>query len=550
MAGWFWDFVMNRSGASAGAPGLVFPQGGQGPQQQMTIAKAMNESLNSFSERFRSRNVDTYDPNVTTETAYTDEHYGAAGLTVEQVRAISYLRPISMFMSLFATQFARHGKRATSRNDIGAVVGLKDPNKSMSKAAQKVADEIWTMLDRGVSMRRKMHMLGRDSAALDLGVGEITWSKGRNGRGGNRPYGWMAYDAASYRLATLSGEEAASGRAPLYRPVLQYEHAIPVNAFAPEEILWVVRRPRTDRHVQGWGFPEIVEAAETMATLIKAHAFNDNFFENGTHAKYFLKFKMSMTPEQWESFKRQFQEQLKGLDNAHKIGTILLSPGVQGISQAEDVVKETLSESPKDMEFRWGFGFYYRELAAICGVDLDEVGMGDPADTGRSTLQERDTGAKVLMSRERRLEPALDAFADELNIKLIDPFDEDFCIRFQGLSTISPKEQAELDKTELESFMTWNEVRARRDLPKVKAKWADECPFNAVAFQLYKDQLDREQAEKQRAQQAQTQAEQGAPGDGEGGDDGAPGASADGGDLPDLGDAGFDFGFGGEEAAA
>ncbi len=492
---WFIDFVTGRSPA-VGVPALV------GPTFAGVVSKASNDSLSAFAERFRSRNVDTYDPNVTTGDGYADEHLGADGLTVEQVRAISKLRPISMFMSLGATQIGRHGRLRKSRNDIGYEIGLREPKRAMSRAAQRVAKEISDMLERGVPMHRKMQLLGSDSMPLDLAVGEITFARGKNSRGTNKPYGWMAYDAASYRLGRLNAEQVQAGRAPFHRPIVQYEHGLPVNVFAPEEVLWIVRRPRTERHMQGWGFPEICEAAETMATLVKAHRFNDNFFENGTHAKFFLKFKMSMTPEQWESFKRQFQEQLKGLDNAHKIGTILLSQGQQGISQPEDVEKLPLSESPKDMEFRWGFGFYYRELAAIVGVDLEEVGMGDPADTGRATMQERDTGQRILMARERRLEPALNAFADEMNVKLIQPYDEDFCINFLGMGMLSAKDQAELDKIELESTMPLNEVRARQDKPRIDQPWADECPLNPVAQQLYIDQKNREDAEKQQRQQA------------------------------------------------
>ncbi len=530
---WFTDFVLGRSDA----PSMPVTAG---PNFAGVVSKATSGSLRDFAERFRSRNVDTYDPNVTTGDSYTDEHLGAEGLTVEQVRAISKLRPVSMFMSLGATQIGRHGRLRKSRTDVGYEIMLRDPKKTGSRAAQRMAKEISDMLERGVPMHRKMQMLASDSMPLDLAVGEITFAKGKNSRGGNKPYGWMAYDAATYRLAQLKAEQAQSGRAPFHRPVIQYEHGLPVNVFAPEEVLWIIRRPRTEQSVQGWGFPEIVEAAETMATLVKAHRFNDNFFENGTHAKFFLKFKMAMTPEQWESFKRQFQEQLKGLDNAHKIGTILLGQGQQGVSQPEDVEKLSLSESPKDMEFRWGFGFYYRELAAILGVDLEELGMGDPADTGRATLQERDTGQRILMARERRLEPALKAFEDEMDVKLVQPYDEDFCIRFLGMGILSAKEQAELDKSEVESSRTWNEIRARQDLPQSKQPWADECPLNPVAAQLYKDQKDREMAEKQQAQQLAQGAQP------------QPGVSVDeqeeAGGQPEP-DGGDDFGFGESEAA-
>lgn len=526
---WFGDFITGGRAST----GLVPSTSGQ-------ISKTTGDSLASFADMFRARNIDTQDPNVTTADGFTDEHLGAEGLTVEQVRAISQMRPISMFMSLGATQIGRHGRQRQSRNEVGYEFGLRDPKAALSKGGQALVREMVAAFERGVPAHRKMQMMGRDSMTLDLGFGQVAFARGKNPKGTNKPLGWMAYDAATVRLAQLKDEQIQAGQAPFHRPVIQYEHGLPVNVFSPEEVLWVVRRPRTDQRVQGWGFPEIVEAAETMATLVKAHRFNDNFFENGTHAKYFLKFKMSMTPEQWESFRRQFQEQLKGLDNAHKIGTILLGQGQRGVTDPEDVEKLSLSESPKDMEFRWGFGFYYRELAAILGVDLEELGMGDPADTGRATMSESDNGPKILMARERRIEPAMMAFADEFNTKFVHQFDEDFCIRFLGMGMMSAKEQAELDKLELESSMTENEIRRRRDLPVLKSKWADECPLHPVAVQLYKDELDRAMAEKQakeqKAQEAAQQAQGGASDEGEGDE---PADDAEGED---------DFGFDAEAA--
>jgi hypothetical protein len=511
---WFADFVR-------GAEPAPLRSG-----SQVSLAKASKDvaEISSFADRFRSRSINSTDPAAVSGDAYLHHHPGTSGLTMEQCRIIGKLRPFSMFMTLGATQLAMHGRRRRSRNDMGYELGLRSPGKSMSKAAQRVADDIATALERGVSMRRKLFMLGGDMYPLDQGVGEITFGKG------GKPWGWMPFDATTYRLAQPSAKELASGRVSLTRPVIQYEEGVPRQVFSPEEILWIVRNPRTDQAVLGYGFPEIERAAQTMAAIIKANRFNENFFDNGTHARYFLKFRMAMSDEEWASFKRQFQEEMKGLDNSHKIGTLLLGLGQAGGTQPEDVEKLSLSESPKDMEFRWAYGFYYRELAAELGVDLDEVGMGDPADTGRPSLQEAGRGQQILMARERRISLAIGALEDEFNPKFVQAYDPDFCIRFHGMQLLSPKEQAELDKMELESTHTWNEVRARNDLPKQKARWADECPLSPIAAQLWMADRAREDQEKAQAQQGQQQ--RGAA---------APSAQPGGGDADEPDDFGFDM---------
>lgn len=495
--GWIGDFMAGTVPIQT----TPTPPGGSDPWSASVAGLTTRQVLGDLAESFRSRSVDVWDPRVVAGEQYTNEHLGAYGLTVDDCRRIARTRPIAVFMSLLATQLARHGYRRRGPNDVGYEVDLRDPRAARSKASEKVAKEIADALERGVPMFRKMQMMGRDSAEIDLAIGEITFAKAKNTSGGNKPLAFMAYDATTYRPARLKDEQIQSGRSPFYRPLIQYQHGLPVNVFEPHEVLWIVRRHRTDQIVQGWGYPEIVEAAETMATIIKANRFNDNFFENGTHAKYFLKFKMSMTDTEWDSFKRQFQEQLKGLDNAHKIGTILLHPGQQGVAQAEDVEKVPLSESPKDMEFRWGYGFYLRELAAICGVDLGEVGQEDPADTGKSTMQEADRGDRILMARERRLEPALRAFSDELNVKFVQQFDEDFEIRFLGMGMKSAKELAEVNEVDLRTATTFNEIRRRQGDKPLPFKWAN-VPGNAQAVQLYMGELAAEEAKAQQAAQA------------------------------------------------
>ncbi|HRE87598.1 MAG TPA: phage portal protein [Myxococcota bacterium] len=499
---------------------FLFARGATAIVTEAPLVKAKGDDLSSFMGRFRARTLNATDPNAVSGDAYLYHHPGTSGITMEQLRTIGKMRPISLFMTLGSSQLAMHGRRRRSRNDIGYELGQRESKKSMSKVAQRRADEIATALERGVSMRRKLFMLGGDMYPLDQGVGQITFGKG------GKPWGWMPFDATTFRIAQPTSEDLASGNLSAARPFIQYENGVPKEVFDPEEILWVIRNPRTDQSVLGYGFPEIERAAQTMAAIIKANRFNENFFENGTHARYLLKFRMSMSDEEWESFKRQFQEEVKGLDNAHKILALLMAPGMPGQGSGEDVEKESLSESPKDMEFRWAYGFYYRELAAEMGVDLDEVGMGDPADTGRPALQEAGRGQQILMARERRMSLALGALEDEFNAKFVQPYDPDFEIRFHGMEILTPKEQAELDKLELESTHTWNEVRQRANLPKRKAQWADECPLHPVAAQLWT-------AEQQRKAQEEAQAKAQAQGVSNTGDEG------DDADRDDDGDGDF-----------
>ncbi len=65
------------------------------------------------------------------------------------------------------------------------------------------------------------------------------------------------------------------------------------------------------------------------------------------------------------------------------------------------IEKIDFASSMKDMEFRLLLAYYYRRLAMAFQTDLEELGMSDPADTGKSTLSEADSSWKIAMSREK-----------------------------------------------------------------------------------------------------------------------------------------------------
>ena len=98
-------------------------------------------------------------------------------------------------------------------------------------------------------------------------------------------------------------------------------------------------------------------------------------------------------------------------------------------------------------------------------------------------------------------------------------------LEFTGYERDDPKVVLDIAKGELDAYKTLNEVREEKGLPRLEAKWADECPANPQFVQLY-------------------QAAQGGGGMGSGLVDDEE-EEEDGGELED--DEGEDGGFGDEE---
>ena len=460
---------------------------------------APDATMMALSEQARAWNLNAFDPST---SLYGQE---PTGLTSEESRTIARMSLIAGLINTRVRKWKACGHRQTGRGMVGYVVGTRNPRQRNTKATQQKIEEIIDVLECGTPFAIKMEQWGRDSHEIDRGIGQVLFSKK------GIPEAVTAEDGARFRWAMPTQRDLNRGRIDFNtRPVVQWVSGRPTEAFARQQILWIQRNNRTDIDVQGYGYSEMEMACSVIDSLWKADNFNTRFFENGVHAPFILKFKAQMSPETWESLQRQITDRLKGVRNAHKFAAILLRNGQAGITQPEDVDVVNLgATSPKDMEFRWAYSFYYRVLAAIMGIDLEEAGLSDPADTGRSTLQEANTEWKLLQSHASGLMPGLQSVQMELNQRVIWPIDPDFSIRFEGLSSMSPREQADYDEQRGRFLSPFNELRTNMDMEPIHwtfEKPEDECPigYTQLYTMMYQAKLQREQQEhEQKMQESQ-----------------------------------------------
>ena len=460
-------------------------------------ARPDQQMMTGLADQAKAWNINAFDPST---ALYGQE---PTALTSEECRAIARMDKIAALINVRIRKWKACGHQQQDRGTVGYVVGTRDPKQHNTKATQKKIAEIQRVLERGEPFAVKMEKWGRDSHEIDRAIGQVLFDETPRSPNYGKPIAFTAEDGAKFRWAMPTDAERNQGRLDLARrPVVQWVYGRPVEAFAREQILWIQRNNRTDIEIQGYGYSEIEMAAGVIDSLWKADEFNTRFFENGVHAAFILKVRAQMSPEMWESLQRQISEKLKGVRNAHKFAAILLRSGQAGISPPEDIDKVDLAGSPKDMEFRWAYSFYYRVIAAIMGIDLEEAGLSDPADTGRATLQEANTEWKLLQSHASGLMPGLSAVRMEVNERVIWPIDPDFAIRFEGLSSMTPFERAELDAKMGQFLMPYNELRRTMDMNPVKWTYEhpeDECPIGYA--QLYLQFMQMQQAKAMQEQQ-------------------------------------------------
>lgn len=501
--------VAERATKSLGTGLMDLIFGGSYLQNSITpvveMPPAMSAQMAAVVGQERAWNINSWDAST---ALYGQE---PTALTSEECRSIARMSLIAPLVMTRVRKWKACGHPQMERGGVGYVVGTRDPKAKNTKALQKEIAHVRGVLEEGSPFAIKMEKWGRDGTEIDRGIGQVLFDEKPRSPTYGKPVAITAEDGATFRWAMPNDKDRARGRINFdTQPVVQWVWGRPVSALARQQVIWIQQNNRTDIGVQGYGYSVIEMAARVIDSLWKADEFNNRFFENGVHAAFLLKVKAQMGPEMWESLQRQITDKLRGVRNSHKFAAILLRPGQQGITAPEDIEKIDLAGSPKDMEFRWAYGFYYRVLAAIMGIDLNEAGLDDPADTGKSTLQEANTEWKVNASHASGLLPGLMAAQMELNTRVIWPLNEDLILRFEGLAAMSPQEQANMDEQQGRFLRPLNEVRALANLGNIAwtyKKPEDECPiqYAQLYLQMAQMKMQQEQFDKTMAANAAAQ---------------------------------------------
>ncbi len=461
----------------------------------MWKADSTSAAIERAVEQMKAMNLDPQQPS------------GLAGdieptaLSAHEARAIARMPLIVPMIAQRVRQSRQAGKRRLNESDFGYELVHKDPDKTLNARQRRVAQDVYDMLERGRSMSEKMALIGRDSFEIDRGIGEI--APARSGV----PFLWDVWDGATMRWAYPKNAEMSRGRYnELTRAVTQWMHGREVRTIPRERSIVLIRNPTTDVWRMGYGYPEVEQGADDIHRGIQADTYNGSQFDNGMGGKFLLKLRMKLGEDEFKAFNDQLQTTMRGLSNAHRFAALLLSPKMGNLAGEEDIERLELSGSNKDMEYRWMLSYYYRRVAALMGIDLEELGMGDPADTGKAALSEPDSSWKIAMSKEKGLSHFLDVCSIEFTRQLVEPFDDELKLVFAGLNSLSPEKQLELD-AKMMATMSYNDFLKKKNRKTITVPgqdWPDLIPLNSLAVQLYTSG----QAMAQQADQAKLQGQQ------------------------------------------
>ena len=458
----------------------------------LTVAQESPQGLNELIAQLglapagQAHQIDTLDLDTFTgnEATLGDRHPGTAqGLTFSTLRQMARVDIAGAIIGTRVNQVASFTQPQLDDGQLGYKIRLRDheavPTRADKRQAFLITDFMQSCGDnRAVGFEMDFENLTRqvirDSLILDQASFEVL----RTRRGAVA--GFVPVDAATIRRVVPTVQERESG---LYAvdPKLAFVQIIQhqrVAAWAPHELAFGVRRPRSNIYVNRYGFPELEELMKTLTSIIHAEAYNAQNFTHGMHASGILAIKSKMDVDTFRAFRRYFYAMLQGAFNAKKTPILQLNP-----ADGEEIQSVNLSNTNREMEYQEWMAFLMKVACAIYQMDPAEINFVHGAEGQSGSMTQQGPEMRVQYSKERGLRPLLRSYEKWLNRWVVNQIDPRFELCFVGLEEQLKNSRMERDLKLLGGYMTFNEIRARNDHERIDNPAADMIG-NATYMQI------------------------------------------------------------------
>lgn len=240
----------------------------------------------------------------------------------------------------------------------------------------------------------------------------------------NRTSAWsnMPYDAA------IRKEEKH------VRYVMMDEAGMSVNReFKWDELSYLVRNPRSDTWTYGYGYAELEMLVDCISGLLFGIKYNTEFFDSNHVPVGLLSLIGDYTDDALEDLRKQFKMMVGG---ATQFWTMPIITSKEG-SPASYI---PMRQDTEGMKWQGFIQFCTSVACALYGMDATEIGM---TNFGASTnaLANQNNEAKVQSLTEYGLVPLLACIEQFWTEAVVEKFNDEFCLGFEGLSTESSDEK-------------------------------------------------------------------------------------------------------------
>nr|CAB4128739.1 Bacteriophage/Gene transfer agent portal protein [uncultured Caudovirales phage] len=432
------------------------------PGQPLTTPSGRSQGAKAW--EFDPLDAATAQPDVAQGITYPGSYYG---VTYETLRYMGRVPPVSLITQTMINKASEYLHPRIYDSRVGYRFALKDskakPTKANLTRMQELSEWFYTCGDPRIqsidnaNLPVTMSKFLRDSILVDQAVLEKVRTRG------GKLAGFVAADGATFRRAALSKDELARGRrSPDATAFVQVIQNRVVARFEPEDLIFFIRRPRTDLRSLGYGYPELDELVRTITNIVNTDLHNGNNFTHGVHTSSIIGLKSKMNEKAFKAFRREFYAMLSGAQNSHKTPIIQLDP-----DEKEDIVQVNLSNTNKEMEFEKWQARLDRIVYGLFQMDRAESGIVDGNEGQTSAMQAQGPADRISASEDRWLWPLLRKLETMFNTHIVDEIAPEYRLTF-GLDEDDQNANLELAIKRVGKLTTVNEERAKLDLPPLK----------------------------------------------------------------------------------
>lgn len=419
-------------------------------------------------------------------------------------RQITYSDPVvAAIIQTRLNQVAAFAVPQTDKYSIGFKISMTDREAKATPKDKKAMKEIEQFImncgvpenfdDTPETKKREnfehfLRKIARDSLTFDQLNFEII------PRRDGLPYSFQAVDAATIKMVPdkkekverMNGQEIEANHfnavsfggekhfdyfKPKHPKYVQVINGVIRHEYDEWEMCFGVRNPRTDLLAFGYGYSEIEMLITTITSHMNAENYNRKFFSQGSAIKGLLTFEGNVPPDQLEAFRRQWYQQVTGVNNAWK--TPIMSLG-----ENTKLNWQSLHSSNREMEFGKWMEYCIKTISGVFQIDPIEIGFdiaknGSGQSGGGGGLGNGNQAERMDYSKDKGLRPLLVFIQAQLNDYIVSRIDPNYKLEFVGLNASNEKDDLDKAVQQVKSFKTINEIRAENDLPPLKADIKD-----------------------------------------------------------------------------
>ena len=433
---------------------ILTPGDGVGGQIKRLHSLAYNNTLNTF-RSFAGRTV-------------IDKRQG----TYISYRVLRAVAEKAFLINIIITHtnriIAPFCKVSTRNNERGFKIRLKDSSKvptDEEKARMRELEDFFfnTGFDKNKDRGNLISFIKKGNRDL-LTIDQICTEKQRTKDG--RLYAFWTVDPATISKVTVCEEDELLPE----RDRVKYVQEVDMHDvafFTDRDLEFDIMNPRSDIEHSMYGYSYVEQAMDLISGMIKSFTYNMGNFDSDNLPRGMLLLNGDPDPGTVEAFEEYIVSVMSSPADKWRI------PLIPSGSDGSSIQWLSLQSKNKDMEFGEWTSRLWASVAALFGVDLEELGIRL---NGQTSVIPENPEARIVNSRSRILGDLL-SFWDTHLQNILDEIDDKYDFEFVGYEVDDIRKKDESRKARLETIMSINELRAEEDLKPIDDPLCD-TPLN------------------------------------------------------------------------